>query len=391
LGLFVYYNIYYCYALKEPTIKICHLSSVHFALDTRIFYRMCQALKAQYEVTLIGVHPKKETYKGIAIIPFKRFHNRQLRVLVGWLLMFFKAMKVNARVYHLHDPELIPCGLLLRLFGKQVIWDVHENIAEDIFDKPWIKHQKRAYGIFNFFEKLACQYFYIVLAEKSYEKRYMQLTKRCSTVQNFCDIDFFKPYEQAHFQNLKSVFYIGIVLENRGILQIVEALHLLKLKGEVYDFHCVGELYTDLENKLKALPYYKEVETQLHFHGRLSLEEGYQYAKHCSMGLCIIWPMKNSIESYPTKLFEYMAIGLPVITSNFPLYRSVIEQNNSGQCIDPFSAIALADAIESMHRDVEKSEQLAQNGKLAVKKYYNWETEKIVLARVYEELLDTVK
>ncbi len=352
---------------------------------------MCQSLKGDYAVSLIAVHDKSETYKGVAIIPFKRFHNRQTRVLFGWIRMFFKAIQVNARIYHLHDPELIPCGLLLRLLGKQVIWDIHENIAEDIFDKPWIKHQKRAYGIFHFFERLACKYFYIILAEKSYEKRYKLLTKRCTTVQNFCDLDFFKLYELPHFQNLKAVFYIGIVLENRGILQIIEALNLLRMRGEIYDFHCVGELYTDLEKKIKALPYYEEIERQLHFHGRLSLEAGYQYAKHCSMGLCIIWPMKNSIESYPTKLFEYMAIGLPVITSNFPLYRSVIEQNNSGECIDPFSAIALTDAIERIHRDVEKSEQMVISGKSAVKKYYNWESEKLVLARVYEEIIVTDK
>lgn len=364
---------------------------MHFALDTRIFYRMCQSLKTTYKVSLIAVHEKAETFKGIEIIPFKRIHNRKLRVSFGWLIMFFKAMRIGAKVYHLHDPELIPCGLLLKLAGKQVIWDVHENIAEDIFDKPWIRHQRLAYLLFHFFEKMACRYFYIVLAEKSYQNRYLELSKRFATVQNFCDLDFFKSYEQGQFQNVKSVFYIGIVLENRGILQIIEAIHLLKMKGEIYDFHCVGELYSDLETKIKALPYYTEVEGQLHFHGRLSLEEGYKYAKHCSMGLCIIWPMKNSTDSYPTKLFEYMAIGLPVITSNFPLYKGVIEGNNSGKCIDPFSAIALSEAIESMHRDVEKSEQMAQNGKLAVKKYYNWATEKQVLARVYEEIASTVK
>ena len=154
---------------------------MHFALDTRIFYRMCNSLKEDFDVTLIAVHDKEEVRDGVRIIPFRRMHQRNLRVFFSWFLMFWKAIKVNARIYHLHDPELIPCGLLLRLCGKQVIWDVHENIAEDIFDKPWIKHQKRAYGIFRFFEKLACKYFYIILAEKSYEKRYKHLAKRCTT------------------------------------------------------------------------------------------------------------------------------------------------------------------------------------------------------------------
>ncbi len=352
---------------------------------------MCLSLSEQFQVTLIAVHPKEEHYKGIHILPFKRFHNRQRRVLFGWLIMFFKAMKVGARIYHLHDPELIPCGLLLKLFGKKVVMDIHENIAEDIFDKPWIRHQKLAYSIFHFFERLACQHFYIILAEKSYEKRYGRMAKHWSTIQNFCDLPFFKNYEQLKWTANKDIFYIGIMLENRGILQIAEALDLLNKRGQVFHFHCVGELYSDLESKLKALPYYNEIEGQLHFYGRLSLEEGYKISKKCSIGICIIWPMKNSMESYPTKLFEYMAVGLPIITSNFPLYKRVVEENNCGICVDPFSAIGIANAAETIHIGVEKSEQMAEMGKIAVKKYYNWESEKAILSKVYGELITLSK
>ncbi len=305
--------------------------------------------------------------------------------------MFFKALKVNARIYHLHDPELIPCGILLNLLGKKVILDIHENIAEDIFDKPWIRNQQLAYGLFHFFEKLACRYFYIILAETSYEKRYKTIAKRLSTVQNYCDIQFFDQYKLPDKKTGKHLFYIGIILENRGILQIIEAVNLLKQSGTVYHFHCVGELYNDLESKIKALPYYENIKEQLHFYGRKSLEDGYKIAEKCSMGLCIIWPMKNSIESYPTKLFEYMAIGLPIITSNFPLYKSVFEQNKCGVGVDPFSPKEIANAIEIIHNDVEKSEQMAKSGKIAVEKYYNWETEKSTLLEVYRELANPSK
>ncbi len=352
---------------------------------------MCRSLSADYDVTLIAIHSKEEIRENVSIIPFRRFHNRGFRVFFGWIIMFFKAVKVNAKIYHLHDPELIPCGLLLKLMGKQVIWDVHENIAEDIFDKPWIRHQKRAYAIFHFFEKMACRYFYIILAEKSYEKRYKSLAKHPVTVLNFCDVDFFKPLAINSKENAKGLFYIGIILENRGILQIIDAIHIGYKNGEIIDFHCVGELYTDLENKIKALPYYKEIEHQLHFYGRLPLDEGYKIASKCSIGMCIIWPMKNSIDSYPTKLFEYMAIGLPIITSNFPLYRSVVEGHNCGLCVDPFSPNEIYNAVTAIHRDVEKSEHMTKEGKMAVEKYFNWATEKLVLSKVYEEIAHPVK
>ena len=348
---------------------------------------MCGHLSTRYEVHLIAVHPKEEIRRGVHIIPFKRFHNRKLRILTGWLLMLIKALRVNARVYHLHDPELIPCGIMLRILGKKVILDIHENIAEDIFDKPWIKRQKLVFSIFSLFERLACKLFYIVLAETSYEKRYKPMARHCYTVLNYCDTKFFEPFVKKQYEHRLQLYYIGIILENRGILQIAEALYLLKQAGYEADFHCVGELYSDLDRKIRQLPYYEEIKDQLHFYGRMPLEEGYTMAARMDIGLCIIWPMKNSVESYPTKLFEYMSIGLPIICSDFPLYRQTVEGNLCGICVNPLNASEIKNAILAIHTDVEKSELMAKSGKLAVKKQFEWESQNLVLTRVYEDVL----
>jgi glycosyltransferase involved in cell wall biosynthesis len=347
---------------------------------------MCKFLSSIYDVTLIAVHPRDEIKDKVHIIPFTRYHNRKFRILFGWLFMFFKAIRVNARIYHLHDPELIPCGILLRACGKKVILDIHENIAEDLFDKPWIKRQKLVFTIFTFFEKIACQMFYIVLAERSYEKRYNKMCKHISTVQNFCDTEFFAPYEKTDYKDTLHLYYIGIILENRGILQILDTIYLLKKEGIQAEFHCVGELYTDLDRKIKNLKYYKEIENQIHFYGRLPLEEGYMMAKNMDVGLCLIWPMKNSIESYPTKLFEYMRCGLPIITSNFPLYREVIEENNCGVCIDPLNTDKLKKELIAIHMDVKKSELMAKNGKKTVFEKYDWKSQTPIISKVYDIL-----
>ncbi len=349
---------------------------------------MCSTLATNYEVHLIAVHPQKEVKNGVTIHPFKRYHNRKFRILFGWLLMFFKAIKVNAKVYHMHDPELIPCGILLQLFGKKVILDIHENIAEDLFDKPWIKNQTLVYNIFTFFESIACKRFTIVLAETSYEKRYLSKAKKCYTILNYCDTDFFKPFEKTNYKHELHLYYIGIILENRGILQIAQAVKLLQDEGYNPHFHCVGELYSDLNYKLKQLPYFENIKDHLHFYGRLPLEEGYKMASSMDIGLCIIWPMKNSVESYPTKLFEYMSIGLPIITSNFPLYEKTVEGNGCGICVDPMKAEELKNAVVTIHTDVEKSELMGKSGKLAVKMHFDWKSQIPVLTRVYEDILE---
>lgn len=348
---------------------------------------MCRSLSEVYQVTLIAVHPKKEIKENIQILPFKRYHNRQFRILFGWLLMFLKAIKVNAKVYHLHDPELIPCGILLRMIGKKVILDIHENIAEDLFDKTWIKNRQTVFLIFTFFEKIACKIFYILLAENSYVKRYSRLSNRYKVILNYADTGFFKQFEKMQYNHELNLYYIGIILENRGILQIAEAVHLMKLEGYNPHFHCVGELYSDLDKKIKSLPYYTEISENLHFYGRMNLEEGYKMADKMDIGMCIIWKMKNSEESYPTKLFEYMRVGLPIVTSDFKLYKEVVEGNGAGICVNPMVAEEIKKAVLTIHTDVKKSELMSKNGKKAVLEKYDWSSQKSLLMGVYGTLV----
>lgn len=349
--------------------RVCHLSSVHVATDTRIFYRYCKHLSQNHEVILIAVHPKEEILQGIHIIPFRRFKNKLLRVFFTWFLMFFKAIRARAELYHLHDPELIPCGLLLRLMGKKVVLDIHENVAEDIFDKPWIPAKKLLYACFHFFEKVAVKTMPIMLAERSYEARYKRMGADFTTVLNYVDLPFFQPFSEPVNRKSNRIFYMGILLESRGLQQIAEALHMLKKQGHAIEFDVVGELYSSLEKQLYALPFWEEVSAQIHFHGRMTLEKGYEISRQAAVGMCIIQPMKNSVGSYPTKMFEYMAIGLPQVTSDFPLYRTIVEGEGSGICVDPSDPVAISRAILEIIQNPDMAETMRQKGLRAAHKY----------------------
>ena len=88
--------------------------------------------------------------------------------------------------------------------------------------------------------------------------------------------------------------------------------------------------------------------------------------KYSLVGMVTLFPESNYIVSLPNKMFEYMAIGLPVIASNFPLWREIIEDNNCGICVDPLDSKAIRNAIQ----------YLIDNPAIQL---YVWKWEKVVI------------
>ena len=372
---------------KNPTEKkkkVCQLSSLHFALDTRIFYKYAKSLSTIFEVVVVGVHPKREIIDGVEIIPFKEYKSRSLRLFTSWFFMFFKAIGLKADLYHIHDPELLPCAILLKFFGKKVIIDVHENIAEDIFDKDWVKNKNITFRIFDKVERLACKNIPVVLAEDSYRKRYENFARNLIVIHNYVEPEFFTQFHTTK-RNPLHLFYIGIILESRCIIEIMEAMEILHNKGLKVHFHCVGQLFTRIEKLVKSHPSFEKLESFLHFYGRKNLEEGYKISMDCGIGLCLIKPMKNSIESKPTKVFEYMACGLLILTSNFPLYKELVEKTDCGLTTNPESVEEIARGIEKLLESEIKRNVFSANGIVAARSLFNWESEKQKLLKLYAD------
>lgn len=103
-------------------------------------------------------------------------------------------------------------------------------------------------------------------------------------------------------------------------------------------------------------------------------------------GLVTLHPTPACLGSFPVKKFEYMAAGLPVIASNFPLWRE-IEGNECGVCVDPFDPVAIAAAIDRLVDDSDLARRMGENGRRAVHERYNWGVEEKKLLALYGKLL----
>lgn len=369
--------------------KICILTTVHPPFDVRIFHKEAVTLvKAGYEVLLVAPHDKEEIVDGVRIINLKTPFNRMARMTKTVWSAFHKALKSDAVLYHIHDPELMPIGFLLKCLGKKVIYDMHENLPKQIRNKGWINPRLRylVSRLICFVERVFLHNIPIVFAEISYHKDYLWV-KNYETILNLPVIKHVAYVDNAAIEKDKfAIGYMGGVSEARGSMVTLEALKILSTRRFTPSFECVGPMTANHEKEL--LKKCREYQlTNVKFYGYLPADKGWSVMQKCSVGLALLHPIPNYYESYPTKIFEYMAMGIPVIVSNFPLYRSIIEGHKCGICVDPLDAQAIADALCWLMDNLSEAKAIGERGRAAVVAIYNWDVESVKLLDFYTKVL----
>jgi glycosyltransferase involved in cell wall biosynthesis len=363
--------------------KVCHITTVHHVFDTRIFYKEAQTLaKAGYDVTLIAQHDKNEVIDGITIIALPKPRNRIFRMLFLTKKAYKLALSQKADIYHFHDPELLPWMIKLkRKTGAKVIYDVHEDVPQDILSKNWIPKIFRKFisKFFEIYEDWASERFdWIITATPFIRYRFLRLNINTIDINNYPLIEEFM--EPVLWDSRKNeICYIGGISRIRGIVELVKALEYTETV-----LHLAGEFESkDLEEQVKSLKGWKKVK----YYGYIDRKKMVEILNTVRIGIVCFLPESNHIYSQPNKLFEYISAGIPVIASNFTLWKEILEGNNCGICVNPLEHKEIAEAIEYLINHQEEAKKMGENGRKAVLEKYNWEAESKKLLKVYEELL----
>ncbi|MCE5249856.1 glycosyltransferase family 4 protein [bacterium] len=365
-------------------MKVCHLTSVHIPFDTRIFHKECRSLAdAGYEVHLVAPHDRDEVVDGVRIHAVRRRHSKLKRMMFSPVDVLRKALKIDAPLYHFHDPELIPAGLILRALGKSVIYDVHEDYPETVPNKQVVP---RAFGqpaglIMRLIERCASPLFSaVVVVTPAIHARFRSYTGKTHLIYNFPIVRDHGaiPWESRE----DAVCYLGSIASNRGILEMVKAIALVREKIPAKLILAGDFTSKSLEREISALPEFSSVE----YHGFVEFDESDKLLARAKAGLIVVHPEQRYRVSYPNKLFEYMMAGIPVIASDFPLWREMIEESQCGILVDPLDPDAIADAIVTMLQNPGEAQAMGTRGHEAAKEKYRWENENRKLLTLYESL-----
>jgi len=369
--------------------KVCIITSVHPSFDTRIFHKEAKSLvKASYDVTLIAQHDKNEVVDGVKIVALSKPKNRLHRMLTLPSKAFRLALKQKADIYHFHDPELITIGVLLKLFTrKKLIYDVHEDYGKQICSKPYIHKSVRKVisSLIKALEYISSRFFDGIITATEDILRNFAYHKRAISVRNFPIIAYF-PNSARFDRESKDAFnliYIGGLTEIRGIVQIVQALELVDSNKQLKLILCGKFDPPEFELEVRSLKEFERVE----YLGLVDSERIPELLSKADVGIVVFLPAPNHVAAMPNKLFEYSAAGLPIIASNFPLWKEIVEGNSCGICVDPLKPKEIAKAAEYLIKHSDKARKMGENGRRAVLEKYNWENESKKLLKIYEEMI----
>jgi len=372
--------------------KICHVLSGFFRDDTRIFWKQCCSLASEgYDVYILTNDGLPDEIKeNIKIIACETYYKKRFQTILKAKSTFLKkALEIDADIYQLHGPELIPLGLALKKYNKIIFYDAHEDLPQQILEKEWIPQIARkplSILIEHYLKYSLSKFDELFTVTPHIVERLKKITNTVTMITNYPIVyenNFFSFEEYDKRGNI--LCFIGTVSSASNHENILEALSNI----DNVKYHIAGTFYP--ESYIKNLSNIKAW-SKVQFFGRLSKEDLKLFLKRVSIGIVIFDYNRNLGYKIGTlgnnKLFEYMEAGLPIICTDFDLWKEIIDKYNCGIYVQPNDIEGIKNAICYLINNKKEAYEMGQNGRKAVLLEYNWETQEKEYLKIFKKYND---
>jgi glycosyltransferase involved in cell wall biosynthesis len=372
-------------------MKVCHVCLSHPADDSRVFSRECVSLAAAgYEVHLIARSGETKEYcdQGVIVHPWPAFPSRAKRFLAA-LQVAREARTIDADLYHVHEPELL-APTLAAVGNRPVIWDAHEPYRDKIFERPWIPERLKptvsaGWSMAEWLLLRRCAA--VVTVSDLMAKLFEHMHRRVCVLHNYSRLNIMAAGKIPGRRRNRCVF-AGTLSRPNNVLGLIRAIAILKKRGLLIGLDLAGkyesQIFMDeINQEVRAL----DIADRVIFHGLLSRKDAVQLQMQSGIGLVIEEANAGANVGYPIKMFELMALGIPLVYSDLPTFRTVAGESQCGLPVDPDNCEQIADAIAVIANDEKFASQLGAAGRTAIQEKFNWELEESKLLNLYRELI----
>jgi glycosyltransferase involved in cell wall biosynthesis len=368
--------------MTDAHLRVCQITTGHDIDDHRILGKECASLSAAgYDVTLVAPAPPGTVRPGVRVVPLAAPPASRARRMVARPLAAYRAAReADADVYHFHDPDFLPQALRLARQGRRVVYDAHEDLPKQILAKAWVTpilRRPASWTAGHLELAVASRLAAVVGSVPPIVERFRGRAQRVALVANFPRLDEITPGPFAARE--RTACYVGDLSRVRGLVELVDAME-----------HVDGELElagrfdsTFAPSELEARPGWARVR----YHGRVGRAEVAALLRRAGVGVLPLRRSPNHAISWPVKLFEYMAAGLPVVATDVEPWNAIIAQHRCGLCVPLDDPRALAAGITQVLDDPDEARAMGERGRAAAVERYSWESQETALLGLYAELL----
>ncbi|WP_409474380.1 glycosyltransferase family 4 protein [Streptomyces sp. HC307] len=350
-------------------MRILVVTVVHHPEDARILHREIAALterghRVVYAApfTARGVEPRPDV-EGVDL---PRAAGRDRRAALRAARALLAERGPEADVVLLHDPELLLAlpGTLRRWRRRGrapvTVWDVHEDTAAALAMKRWVPAALRPplKVAVRAAERLAERHVRLLLAEDAYRARFR---RPHPVVPNLATV----PPEPPEPPGTDRVVYLGHLSRARGALDLIETARLL---GPDVRVEVMGAADQDVRGALTEA----NRDGVLRWHGYLPNDRALALLSGALAGLSLLHDEPNYRHSRPTKVVEYMAHGVPVVTTPIPLAAGLVLRHRCGLLVPYENPAATADAVRRLRADTQLRLGTAERGRAAALAELDW-------------------
>src|SRR5690625_3135398 len=346
---------------------------VHHPQDARIRHRQIPALLAAgWDVTFVAPFagydvpvptPLRVGAGELRCVDVPRAVGRRRGRALAAVRRTIRALGPRHDVVLVHDPELL-LALPRSLYACSV-WDVHEDTAAAVVAKPWLPGPARAVSAagVRWVERWAERHLTLLLAEYAYRDRF---ARDHVVVPNTVPVPAAVPPPGDD-----RVVYLGTLTLERGAEEVVETGRLLRQHtGGAVVTHVLGPAHGPAEPVVRAAHQRGDVQ----WHGFVPNDRARELLTGALAGLSLLRDLPNYRHSMPTKVLEYMAHGVPVVTTPLPLARDVVTTADAGVVVPFEDAGAAATEVLDLRDDPARAAALGAAGHRAARERYSWDT-----------------